>query len=131
MPPLSEDEITFESHRTSKTDINKFIYENPHEWLLISEIKISYRGRYDRIELSKRVFRQSRYKWQVFEALNYLWYRFWIGANPFRRICPFHLYGICNQLELISSCVTGKKSQVFTSPICKMKIIAWTRGLLS
>jgi len=62
MPPLSEDEITFESHRTSKTDINKFIYENPHEWLLISEIKISYRGRYDRIELSKRVFRQSRYK---------------------------------------------------------------------
>jgi len=29
------------------------------------------------------------YKWQVFEALIFLWYHFSIRANPFHRFCPF------------------------------------------
>ena len=42
---------------------------------------------------------------------------FSMGVNPFSVVCPFHFYGICNQHELTSGCVTGKISQVLTSPI--------------
>ncbi len=52
------------------------------------------------------------YKWQVFEALQLLWYHFWIRANPFSGFCPFHFYNICNEQELISGCNTGKVSGI-------------------
>jgi len=35
-----------------------------------------------------------------------------VRANPFHKVCPFHCYGICNQHELISGCVTGKVSVI-------------------
>ena len=47
-------------------------------------------------------------KRQVFEALNYLGYRFSIRANPFHRVCLFHFYGICNRNELTFACCSGK-----------------------
>jgi len=53
------------------------------------------------------------YKSQVFEALNYLWYHSSTRANPFRRVCPFRFYGICNEQESDSACVYGKISVLF------------------
>ena len=38
-------------------------------------------------------------------------YHFSIGSNPFSGVCPFHFYGICNEQELASGCVTGKITQ--------------------
>ena len=41
---------------------------------------------------------------------------FFNRANPFYGVCPFHLYGICNEQESDSACVYGKVSGIYTFP---------------
>jgi hypothetical protein len=78
-------------------------------WLLFACIKIHKSSR------PKRHPAYICYVWQVFEALNYLWYHYLIRANPFRRFCPFHFYGMCNRHELISGCAGYLCNIHFTS----------------
>ena len=60
------------------------------------------------------------YFYASIRGLNYLGYRFSIRANPFSGVCLFDfvvgLCDICNQHELISGCVTGKRSTGFGKP---------------
>jgi len=51
----------------------------------------------------------------------YLWYRFFVRANPSTRVCPIHFYGICNEQELASGCATGKISVLFMISVSNLQ----------
>ena len=69
------------------------------------------------------------YIWHVFEALIFLWYHFSIRANPFREVCPFDFYGICNEQESDSACVYGKISQIWHTRPIYFETDKWTTSL--